>query len=231
MRILFGGITSGRTQATISFAASMLRLQVKLVSMDPALDVKCDIVFFENLNAALNVFASRPEYTHLATLDIEAGTSEEFAVRAVQSGHDAVLGIAPLPTGLDWERIAKRPVPTEPLAHAGMRYNVAPGKDLGKGYFSAVRRDKSRGHAAMVLSRAAMDKIVAMAPPTDLADGSKVYARQGIIDQGKIVHPDHAVMDAYEAGGGVVAVDLESPCSVVGPMAFAGCVGKRAMVR
>lgn len=231
MRILFGGITRGNTQATISFAGSMLRLQVKLVSLDPSLDVKCDIVFFETLNAALNAFAARPEYTHLATLDIEAGTSEEFVVRAVQSGHDAVLGIAPLPTGLDWERVAKRPVPTEPLAHAGLRYNVAPGKDLGKGYFSAIRNDKTRGHAAMVLSRAALEKIVAMAPPTDLADGSKVYARQGVIDEGKVVHPDHAVMDAYEAGGGVAVVDLESPCTVVGPMAFAGCVGKRAMVR
>lgn len=230
MRILFGGITGGRSQATISFAASMLRLQVKLVGLDPALDIKCDIVFFETLNAALSVFAAKPEYTHLATLDTDAGTSEEFVVRAIQSGHDAVLGIAPLPVGLDWNRVAKRPVPTEPLAHAGLRYNVAPGKDLGKGYFSAVRHDKTQKHAAMVLTRGALHKIVALAPPTDLEDGSKLYARQ-IVDAGRVVHPDHAVLDAFEAGGGVVAVDLESQCSVVGPMAFAGCVGKRTVVR
>ncbi len=231
MRILFGGITGGRTQATLSFAASMLRLQVKLVSLDPDLDIKCDIVFFESLNAALNAFATKPEYTHLATLDTDAGTSDEFVVRATQSGHDAVLGIAPLPTGLDWDRIAKRPVPAEPLAHAGLRYNVAPGKDLGNGYFSAVRYDKSRKHAAMVLSRAALDAIAAAAPPTHLEDGSKLYAREVVAD-GKVVHPDHAILDAYEsATEKTVVVDLDSQCSIVGPMAFAGCVGKRTTVR
>lgn len=230
MRILFGGITDGRTQATISFAASMLRFQVKLVSLDPALDIKCDIVFFESLNAALNAFSANKEYTHLAVLDTNAGTSDEFVVRAIRSGHGAVLGIAPLATGLDWERIAKRPVPAEPLAHAGLRYNVAPGKDIGKGYFSAIRNDKTRGHAALVLSREAMDAIAAAAPPTELADGSKLFARQAVVD-GKLVHPDHAILDAYEAGGGTVAVDLDSQCSVVGPMAFAGCVGKRTTVR
>lgn len=228
MKILLAGLTRGRTQASLSFAVSMLRLQIKLVTLENAPNLKCDIVFFKDMNAALNALWANKDYDVLVTLDTDAGVPDTFLTRAMTAEqHDAILGISPVPGGLDWDRIASAPVPTEPLAQAGLRYNISPVANQGNNYYTCTRQ-KDAGHTALWMRRTVLETIVAASAPPKLADGTFLFCRQTIDPAGALVHPDQAFLDLWT---GTPVVDLDSPCSVVGPMSFAGCVGQRTVVR
>lgn len=205
----------------------MLRLQIKLVTLENVPDLKCDIVFFKDMNAALNALWANKDYDVLVTLDTDAGVPDTFFIRGMTAQHAAILGISPVPGGLDWDRIASAPVPAEPLAHAGLRYNVTPLIHQGDNYYTCTRR-KDAGHVALWMRRSVLDAVAASSAPPKLADGTFLFCRETIDPAGCLAHPDQAFLDLWP---GTPVVDLDSPCSVVGPMSFAGCVGQRTVVR
>lgn len=187
---------SPRGESSLGFVASMLRMQIALVTAQ--IPAQVDVVFFEDAAPALALAADR--YDALVLLDTFTGFPPDFVVQGLRAPHAVVHGVHPLPRGIDWGRVERvaRGGGKETLASAGLRYNVVPTDPRGGGYWDfapAAGGAGGRPRALIAKGRAALAALAAGDAPED------------------------------------AVADLDRPCSVMGQLAFEGCVGLRRVLR
>lgn len=230
-------VTNGGDEIGLACCCSLLQLQMHAARRTGLLlNIHIVPTFLEGLQS----------YVHgdtLVVMDSMCGVPAEFVFGAVErgvAGHDDVLaGVYPLPS-VNWERVGAvlaDPDATEPVAHAGNTYNVAPQpggalRRYAPVMVQAVRELRVLAVPSRVLAAMASPDIsyTAAAPDggtTTTKITKHLFAYESVFED--------AYANAYQTfvrrlprGTGVLA-DLEAPCVLAAPAQFAGCVGMRHM--
>lgn len=216
MQTLVVVIVSPTEELSLACMTTLLKLQVAAARLNQCkLDVRVAHTFLEALNL----------YSHgewVVAIDAFAAVPTDFVFALTSCEHDVIAGVYPLPE-LDWDRVKKvfdDPDATEPIEHAGNRYNVAPEPKHMTRYapVGAIRELK-----ILAVRSALLEK---MAGPDVSYDGGYLFAHDSVFENEFQNAYQTFARKCQQAGAKIVA-DLDSPCTMSGPALFAGCVGMR----
>ena len=164
--------------------------------------LQVEVVFFETAAAALAAAADR-DYAQLVLVNTFVGFPTDLILAGLRAPHAVVYGVHPLPGPVDWARVDR--LAKDPRAAESLA-------SAGLKYNLVPAEPRGGGFWSF---RASPES----ARPRVLVAKREAFAQ----------------LAAHVAGGGPAPADsvvsLDQPCSVLGQMAFEGCVGRRAVVR
>lgn len=225
-KLLLAAVTNGRSEATLMFAASMLRLQTDVLA-NPSMPLQCDVAFVDCLDDALNA-ALQAGHDAVVAIDSFASFPAAFVARFLGSGLDLVAAPHPVPGAMDWARIAKHaPGDAEAVEFAGNVYAPAVPRRLLRDDFWVCDKDLAGAKKLMCVGirRKAIETAAAAAP--QLEGGRKAMCFPRVTADGQR-SADETFLDAC---GADLVVDLGSPVGVLGPIAFHGRVVDKESIR
>lgn len=226
-KLLLAAVSGGRQDATLMFAASMLRLQTDILT-NQDLTVSCDVAFVECLDDALNA-ALKSGHDAVVAIDTRISFPSSFVTRFLKSPHAVVAAPHPVPGVMDWDRIAKRPLGTaERVQFAGNVYAPAPPmRALANEYWTAGSElVGSKKLMCVGVKREAIEAVAAVAPV--LGDDRSALCFPRVEKNGRALSADEAFLASW---GGELVLDLASPCAAMGPIAFQGSVADKESIR
>lgn len=221
-------VTAGRSDASLTCAVSLLRLQSALMAAPERL--RADLHFVGTLDEALNALLNHPTAVGALVVEATMGFDGEFPLRAMRSGLPVVVANHAMPR-VDWGRVqqvgAGAAADAEPPQFWGNEYNV-----------DVLDRDKRTGYARVEckhlavawVRREVLDAIAARQPGllvTTAAGPVASFAAPGVYHGEKL----DATARFVRLYGGEVWTDLDLPATATGPLEFGGCVGARSMLR
>ena len=224
-KLLLAAVTGGKQDATLMFAASMLRLQTDILS-NQALAVTCDVAFVDCLDDALNAVLKNG-HDAVVAIDTYISFPSAFVNRFLQSGHEVVAAPHPVPGVMDWDRIARKPLGgAEAVQFAGNVYApAAPKRRLTDEYWACdPGLVGSKRLMCVGIRRKAVEAVAAVAPV--VGDRSALCFPR--MDGDRPLSADEAFLASW---GGELVLDLASPCSILGPIAFQGSVADKESIR
>lgn len=224
-RLLLAAITGGRQDATLGFGASMLRLQTEILTNE-ALSVAVDVAFFDCLDDVLNS-ALKAGHDYVVAVDSYVSFSSAFVMRFMQSPYEVVAAPHPVPGAMDWDRIAKRPMgEAESIQFAGNIYAPSkPTRRLREDYWACSSvLEGTKKLMCVGIRRKAIEAAAAVVPFVD-DRAALCFPR---VEGERRYSADEAFLKAW---GGELVLDLASPCSVLGPIAFQGAVTDKQSLR
>lgn len=211
-------VSHGRQDAMLPLAVSMLNLQSKLVTTNIRTDLHIVNTFDEALAAA------HAQGSHLLAVDTNIGFDPEFVTQALDSPHQIISAAYPLP-GINWDRVAAAPVPTEPISCRGNSYNATPvpaAVATVGGYVQVAAP-----HLGCVLVKAGVLADILQRHPETRHSKGVSFARDTVFEG--------TLLPAHEAfarlWGKPVYMDVDRPATLTAPMSYAGSVGARHFLR
>jgi hypothetical protein len=197
---------------------SLLRLQQQAFRRE---DITLNVHIVPDLNDALNL-VSYGDY--IMIVDAQCGFTPDFVFGVVDSGHQAVAGVYPLPK-IDWDRVSKvlySEDSKEPLNHAGNIYNLTPAVATMQRYVPVHTVQELR---VLVLKTSLIRDL--MGPSTSYADNTKHLICHDAVYNDTF----HNVYQTLFHKLPLVVADVEAPCVLSAPAQFTGCVGMRTSLR
>lgn len=212
-------VCKGRQEASLNAAVSLLNLQTRLAQTE----VKTEVHIVESLNDAMSIALAKD--AHLFAFETTIGFTPDFALEALASGKEVVVAPYPLPAA-DWDRLkAAPPGSKEPFKFRANVYSATPAGDeqlSPDGYVPAAS-----AHLGCVFVRRGVAADILARHPEVAHEGGGKFAFES-------VHANKAC-EPHETFGRLFArpvwIDLSRPATLNGPMAFAGSVGMRHVLR
>ena len=225
-KLLLAAMINGRSEATLMFAASMLRLQTDVLT-NPSMPLHCDVAFVDCLDDALNA-ALREGHDAVVAIDSFVSFPAAFVARFLSSGLDLVAAPHPVPGVMDWARIAKHaPGDAEAVEFAGNVYApAAPRRPLRDDYWVCDKDLAGTKKLMCVGVRRKVIETAARAAP-ELEGGRKALCVPRVTGASQR-SADETFLDAC---GADLVVDRGSPVGVMGPIAFHGRVVDKESIR
>jgi hypothetical protein len=213
-------VSHGRPDAMLPLAVSMLNLQTKLVSTDIQTDLHIVNTFDEALGAA------RARGSHLLAVDTNVGFDPEFVTRALESPHQIVSAVYPVP-GVNWDRVkAAAPGSKEPINCRGNAYNAVPAPSAALVVVDGYVEAAAPLLGCVLVKAGVVAEIIKRHPEAGHADGTSL-ARETVVD-GKLLAAHETFARLW---GKPVHIDVDHPATLTAPMSYAGSVGARHFLR
>ena len=226
-RLLLAAVINGRSEATLMFAASMLRLQTDIL-LNSSMPLQCDVAFLDCLDDALNA-ALQGGHDAVVAIDSFVTFPATFVTRFLSSGLDLVAAPHPVAGVMDWDRIAKRPLgDAEAVEFSGNVYGPAPPQRFLRDDLWVCGKDLVGTKKLMCVGirRKAIETAAAVAPRVG-SNGRKAMCIPRVTDS-KQRSADEVFLDSC---GADLVLDLGSPVGVMGPIAFQGRVIDKESIR
>ena len=190
-----------RNDANLAFLTGFLRLQSQLLTTK---GVEASITFAHNRDLVIDAF-HKQKYDQLICIDTMLGFNHELVMRMIQSEHDVIFGVYPLPK-LFWEDVQKKlaqqkQVTGEDIKNAALVFNVEVDWDYGD-------------NDGYVPVRAVRDGEIGIFKVTK-----------------RVVEETQTPFDPVTGWKGPVYADTKYPCTSFGPVDYIGCVGHRTLIR
>lgn len=215
-------VSAGKLDASLTLAVSLLNLQTKLVRTSVQTQLHVVDTFSDAMNIAHGCGAD------LLSVETNIGFDPDFVIKAMESPHDIVSAVYPLP-GIDWDRIKSAAAgtgePGEPVNCRGNTYSAVPVPLASSPVNGYVRAAAPRLGCVFVRAGVAAD--ILSRNPGIKHDKGGAFAGTGIVD-GKLraAHETFAALWAKH-----MWIDVDRPATTAGPMSFAGSVGMRQVLR
>lgn len=232
-KVLLAAIINGRSEATLMFAASMLRLQTEILS-NPTMPLRCDVALLDCLDDALNA-ALQGGHDAVVAIDSFVSFPTTFVTRFLGSGLDVVAAPHPVPGVMDWDRIAKRPMgDAESVEFAGNVYAPAAPLRLLRDDFWVCGKDLTGTKKLMCVGirRGAIETAAATAPEFEGGRKALCFPRVTAATPDGVAARQRSADEAFlDSCGADLVLDLGSPVGVMGPIAFHGRVVDKENIR
>lgn len=226
-KLLLAAVINGRSEATLMFAASMLRLQTDIL-LNSSLLLQCDVAFLDCLDDALNA-ALQGGHDAVVAIDSFVTFPATFVTRFLNSGLDLVAAPHPVAGVMDWDRIAKRPLgDAEAVEFSGNVYAPAPPQRLLRDDLWVCGKDLVGTKKLMCVGirRKAIETAAAVAP--EVENGRKAICIPRVTGSKRRLSADEVFLDTC---GADLVLDLASPVGIMGPIAFHGRVIDKESIR
>ena len=223
-RVIIAIITEGRGDMTLQTCVSILNLQISL--MAAANGFQADLRFCKTNNEALTALYAEKDFKALYIINFSTGVPGDFALKAMNSDKDVVIGIHPMPM-IDWDRVKKNIANTaESLQNTGIVYNLSLGGLPDENGYAKVKSVQAAD--VMFVKREALDAIVKANPEVVTKDEkhSSLFL-DGVYD-GVYMTGVERFVKLY---GKTMYGDTTRTVNKCGPCEYIGIVGNRSQVR
>lgn len=210
--------TTGTDDCTLNFASSMLNF---LNEADSSYNM--DVNFVKDINEGLDMFARNAKYDQLILCNTRMAATPEMLKKAINSPLPFITGVYPLPT-IDWTKV-QDVSSSEDCSCRGLTYNADVAKASAQEGDYVQVRNSTLGVA--VLKRDVISAILEQHGEAVIAEPQHMLYSEAIVD-GRLLNKDENFCRMW---GKDIAVDVEHPCSLTGPLPFLGCVGQREVLR
>jgi len=193
-----------RNDANLAFVTGFLRLQSQLLATK---GVTVSITFANDLNVVIDSFhKQKDQFDQLICIDTMLGFNHELVLRMIQSEHDMIFGVYPLPK-LFWDNVKSTvdgrregsSITGEDIKNAALVFNVEI-DHAGSEEYALVRAVRDGEIGIFKMTRRVVEETL---KPFDPVHGWK----------------------------GPVYADVKYPCTSFGPVDYVGCVGYRSLIR
>jgi hypothetical protein len=209
-------------ELSLACMTSLLRLQQLAARRN---DVRLDVHMVPTFLDALNAYVAGE---FVVVLDANIGAPPEFVFGILDSKHNVIAGVYPVP-GVDWDRVRKiadDPLANEPLNHAGNVYNVIPASAGFQRYIPIAEIKELR---ALAVRSSVLEKLAGPDISYAAEDGTTKYLfTHDSVFENKL---QNVWQTFARKTGEVIVADIETPCVYNAPAQFAGCVGMRTSLR
>lgn len=218
-------VTQHKSEVSLGTAISLVKFQTALTNA-PDLNLSVEVHFATTLDDALHVLWQSDAYG-MCVINGSVSFDPEFALDALRSNLDFVVGCYPLPV-VRWDRVAEqsKTETTEPVKHWGNEYNVSL-KNETSGQYRLVDTAAEVQLGLAWISKNVLDTIVTRHHEIIDLSGRPTFALEGVFDSRR-VSGDRRFLDLW---AGPVWADTERPASCMGLTEFGGCVGARRILR
>ena len=229
-RILMVVVTGPKRDVSMACAVGMMNLQTTLMHHTDPVDAR--MTFADSFDDALHALWTS-DCAGAFVADCTCGFDAAFATEAMRSGRKLVLACHPMPK-IDWDRVKSRPVAGETTGFVGNEYNidVLPGRPAPtKGY---ARVEAVRELGVLWVTKSALSLAASRHPDivsTSVVPSTESATRAAFCVPGVFGGRYRTAAERFLDLIGDAWTDLDHQASKMGPVAFQGCVGMRAVLR
>ena len=223
-RVIIAIITEGRGDMALQACVSILNLQMCLMTSSNGF--QADLRFYNTNNEALTALYIEKDFKALYIVNFSTGVPGDFALKALNSDKDVVVGIHPMPT-IDWDRVKENIANTaESLQNTGVVYNLSLGGVPDENGYARIKNIKEAG--VMFVKREALDTIVKNNPTVVTKDGKHTSLFLDGVYDGVYLTGVERFGKLYNK---TMFGDTARSVNKCGPCEYIGIVGNRTQVR